>query len=789
MPTENEKRIWEAAGRRIKLARKRLGMSQERFCEEFLEKDLWGAEFNVKTLRRFENEGGLRWKTIEIFANYFRIPVEYLTNLELSDETVTDAMVLARRKLKEAHFYEQSGSPAESPISSVTNDHALSSSFDWEHLARDMAHLVNQSVYGDKGYTLKDIFIFPQADLKIRGFAQWEQVGCLEKYLSNFDFEESKSQGKPIIIFGDFGIGKSCFLKMLCSSLITSGHPLLPVYIPLRELPLYDSANLVNAVKCYLDIYGTIDIINSEKSIILLLDGFDELNFYNNEESWISRSFEQLLSLMRFKNIYLVLSSRPIMFLKEEDHIPVNSPIFRIREFNDSQVTEWLDKWKQIPENSNSGISFENLKQRGLLSIIKNPLLLYMTAKVFDSELKEQKTYSRGLIYKHFYDWTIKGKFALDKQAHNLPDNYRQILQNIAMTIRYIGSNAEYISFDDLQQYITEFQREIPDNDIFTINKLILNAHFFKIKEERSLRYIEFAHKSFREYLIAEKLFEFLRKATSTRSMDYSKWLTLGRHFPSEEEISFLKDLLYTLPDDDLIWIHGNMSTAHLLIGHGAFRKILNEATLRSETEVGTVYYRSINLATLAFVVSNLIYFRLKARWGDLSMDSNVRKRRPQIYKVYHLCHSVANTPNATYTSNWSIAKKFMSGIDLSDLRLDGIDLSNADLDDANLSQASLRQTSFINARLIFSNLSNALCNGSDFTGAYLHSVDFTGTIFRQVTFEKAQVYYSSFINCEFVNVDFSDTTFTDCRFKDCLFKNIIGDTAQLIDCDGFDLK
>ncbi len=102
MSSDEEKRIFEAAGRRIKLARERLGMGQEELCQKLSDEKLVEAKFEVRTLRRFENEGALRLKTIRVFANFFNVSDDILKNLELADETAAEVMKNARERPDEA---------------------------------------------------------------------------------------------------------------------------------------------------------------------------------------------------------------------------------------------------------------------------------------------------------------------------------------------------------------------------------------------------------------------------------------------------------------------------------------------------------------------------------------------------------------------------------------------------------------------------------------------------------------------------------------------------------------
>ena len=96
---------------------------------------------------------------------------------------------------------------------------------------------------------------------------------------------------------------------------------------------------------------------------------------------------ERLTSLSKYQNVYVIISSRPILFLKELTNIPVESVILRIQEFDDSQIVKWIERWKTIYNLTASEMSLENLRSRHLLPLVRNPLLMYMTAKIYDTEL------------------------------------------------------------------------------------------------------------------------------------------------------------------------------------------------------------------------------------------------------------------------------------------------------------------------------------------------------------------------------------------------------------------
>jgi len=660
--------------------------------------------------------------------------------------------------------------------------------FDWARVEANMKALESSPVYGDRGYVLKDVYVFQNADFKWSGGLLWEDIGNLRDYLAAFDFSQLRSTRKPMVIYGDFGVGKSSFLKMFASYMVSVKHSYNPIYIPLRDLTVYGDTDLKNALIKYLDTYGVLEPRNLDRYVLLLMDGFDELNLFDTDKNMIRLYFDQLSSLAGYDRIAVIISSRPILFLKEESNILVNTPMLRIREFDTDQMSTWIEKWKTVPEGADSKISVDSLRKRNLLPVVSNPLLLYMTAKIYDSELTHRRAYSKGIIYKLFYDWTIRGKFKSDRQAHLILPNYRQILQNIAMSIRLVGSSEAFIGFEDLRKYILEFQEDTLNEDFFMSEELILVAHFFKVKEKDTLKFIEFAHKSFREYLVAEKVFDFFVHSIKGKEFDDSKWLLLGRHLPEKEELDFLKDLLYSLSDTDLIWLYDVLvrNKSILLIAKGQFRDILDRTRFFRTTEINGIFFRAINLVTLAFIVSNMIYFRLKNRWDQvISEKPLLRDIQPKVGYIYHINHCVPLADGRSYRRNWEIAKGFMSGVNLSKQILDGLDFSSAEIDDVSFVEASLKRCSFKDSRPIFADLSGAVCDGSDFSGAYCNGTKFNNTRLRQVTFRSAQLYYVNFVGTEFVNVDFTDTTFDNCSFQNCSFSNVILDKENVRECVG----
>lgn len=767
------------AGKRFKKAKTIIGKSYEKLIAD----NRWAEHvkiYDVKTIRGWV-KFGLPLNKVTAIADYFGV-----MGYAFTDERMTELDF--EKKIHIASHHRRHPDKYNSELKGVIepDEH-----FRWNELEREMLAIENQPVYGDAGCILKDIFVFQTAEIKQSGMDHWKNIGDLKAFLMGFDFKAMKPESDPIIIFGDFGIGKSSFLKMLTATMLRARHDYFPIYIPLRELPVYSSRDIVKAMALYLDRFGSIAFNRLNRDVLFLLDGFDELNLYQQDENWIRRHLERLNFFSKYQNVHVIISSRPILFLKEFENIPAGSPVLRIREFDDKQIVEWIDRWKSLPESTDSEMSLENLRHRYLLPLVRNPLLLYMTAKIYDTELDKDTVYSKGTIYRLYYDWTIKGKFKDDKPSHQLPHNYRKVLQNIAMTMRSVGSKGTLIEYSVLKKRILEFQKELPDKELFEMNELILVGHFFKVRERKELKWVEFGHQSFGEYLVAEKIFEFLKESVNTGKIDNVKWLALGRQLPSEEEFEFLRDLLFELPDRDVMWIYDQLRRFKclLIIGTGHFRKILSKFKFADEREISGIYYRSINLSAMAFILCNIIYDILYLKWDDFkNEDYPAKTLRPLVGYIYHICHTApASEKQGThqYQQTWQTVKRFLAGIDLSELILEGIDFSFADLKVTDFTYASLTRCSFESTSLHAADFSHAVLDGVNFSNAACDHTAFSHTRLKQATFREAWVCGVRFIKTEFLNVDFSKTFFEDCEFIDCLIRNVIWDETEITNCKG----
>jgi hypothetical protein len=230
-----------------------------------------------------------------------------------------------------------------------------------------------------------------------------------------------------------------------------------------------------------------------------------------------------------------------------------------------------------------------------------------------------------------------------------------------------------------------------------------------------------------------------------------------------------------------------------MLVASGHLKKALKTMQkINDIKEIGTIYFRSINLSCLAYIVGNLIYSKLSGRWESIweNHPTNVGQTPSRLIStpyIFHVCYATSgvNAKNSLYRQNRFTAKAFMNGIDLSETELEGIDFSHGNLKQTALSNASLNRCSFVSADLESADCSAIACEGADFSKSNCIDTNFSRAILRQVTFREAKLARANFENANLVNVDFSGTHMEGCRFDGCTFHHVIFDADKISDCSG----
>lgn len=623
-------------------------------------------------------------------------------------------------------------------------------------LIKRQADFLKEPIYGNPNHTLKALFVEYEIEYRYKD--------CQKTYDSCwdfFDYYQYFGDNRLLLMLGDYGAGKSSTLKLLSSRCQSSQY----VYISLRDILLF-SSNIRDGIIEYCQRkYQYFDIFSQTKKHILLLDGFDELQQIMDEFNE-AKYFGQIVSLLTYENVSIVLSSRGTRFV-QNINITLYPQIY-LSDFKEKQISIWIEKWKGA-NSSTSLISLEGIKERDLLHVASNKLILYMIARIYDEELVETRQYTRAYIYKLFIDWTISEKFKDDQTQHRIlssmeQDRYRKVLQEIAYVMSVCGK--EIITYKELSDALNSFQKAELYAVLYDVDVEIFTRHFFTISHD-NYNCISFSHKSFRQYLLAEKLWEMW--VEDPGKINYGIWYQFGKYSQIEKEsIDFLNDFFAEETDIEKLQKINQLALRRcaLFVNSDQYTKLLMENQRSKILEAAECYSRSIILSTIAGTINILSANRLSSlgeKYHQVSAEN-----------IFMLCDYYLRGKNAYYIRNYDVMTQFIKricvkSINASRMRYYYMDLRLFEICDSSCSGGSFysflsHRTKLLNVHWEFSKLTDCIiANGS------LEGVSFNHCKLDAVTFERIV-----FDNVAFVLTENSSVIFKNCKFVDCCFKNCV---------------
>ena len=626
-------------------------------------------------------------------------------------------------------------------------------------MIKKQREFLDEPIYGNSNHTLKKLFVEYPIEYRYKD-CQKSYDSCWEF----FDHYQYFGANRLLLMLGDYGAGKSSTLKVLSSRQQVSQY----VYVSLRDILLF-SSNVRDGISEYCQRkYQYFDIFSQSEKHILLLDGFDELQQIMDELNE-AKYFRQIVSLLDYESISIVLASRGTRFV-QNINITLYPQIY-LSDFKEEQISSWIKKWKAT-NNLKSIISLEGIKARDLLYVASNKLILYMIARIYDEELLEARQYTRGYIYRLFIDWTISGKFKDDQAQHIILSSqeqkrYRKILQEIAYVMTVQGK--EIITYEELSGSLNSFQKTELHAVIYNVNVQIFTQHFFTISHD-DYNCISFSHKSFRQYLIAEKLWK-IWDSLGKEQENYGIWYQFGKYRQFEKEsFDFLNDFFAEETDIKKIqkinqWA---LNRCALFVNSDQYTKLLLENHHSKVLEPAECYSRSIILSNIAGIVNILSANRLRLL--------SKKYRQISAENIFVLFDYYLREKNAYSISNYDLMTQFIKQIRVHDMqafrsRYQDMNLHLFEMFDSSFSAAlfydsNSKNTNWINFHWEFSKLSNCVfANGS------MKSVSFCHCILRDITFENVTFDSVVFNFTENINVVFKKCKFIGFYMENCVVR------------------
>ena len=402
-------------------------------------------------------------------------------------------------------------------------------------------------------------------------------------------------------IAAPFGTGKTTFIIKLATE-IAKKYMLgeltwIPIYIPLIK-------GLTAVYKESIDFYNLLRKIikPNEEKLLVICDGPDE---YSGE---VTKLVDEMFNVdLKLKEFSLSASDKVIFTTRQEAGIPQLlqfSRFTRLLPFDSNQISEFFKKYGSY------NITYDVIKRYGLgmqyegdyeIDFIK-PLFCWMFAiaykdidetgkptEISRSEIGEvdNTNISKAILYSTFIHSILYDRF----NGEDTTIAYEKwILRKIAVLKTIFGDN---LFIEDLSKHLRIFLEDITDTKLKEyIDEYSLNVILSSYSSQLKKRTLDFIHKSFLEYLVAESYLECIL---------LKKWFRTNIGMPSKVTIDFLSSLL------KFISSNAKLNQLHVVKEMGK-SFYLNEVDGKIFTDEGSIITSEIvNKSLEAFEHDNIV--------------------------------------------------------------------------------------------------------------------------------------------------------------------------------------
>ncbi|WP_375469745.1 pentapeptide repeat-containing protein [uncultured Nostoc sp.] len=659
-----------------------------------------------------------------------------------------------------------------------------------EYLKTHIASKPLEPVF-DESFSFKDIYV----PLKAKPV---DKNGKIDEKVNSLDLETWAKEillnpdnlEQVMFVQGGPGRGRSVFCRMFSDWVRQHLHPIwTPILIRLRDLDSFES-RLENTLEAELKI----SFIQSDKNwltnkntrFLFILDGFDELHIEARTNVNLEAFIKQVSGFQKECQDYRDMGHRVLitgrsMSLQGIPYLPRNLERVEIVEMDGQLQQKWLDKWEELPANKGKTAAFgQFLESDKCPSEVKNlaqePLLLYLLAAMYrDGKLAidklERASHSTAkiVIYQEALNWVLtKQRSQTDGTNLNIeltqhkPEDLKRILTEAAVCVVQSGGEFASMSMLELRLQDDEAAKALIEKAKEKLGNEALNtalAAFYIRPADKQEGGVEFFHKSFGEFLFAERLKARLKAWTQyyeaedgrqlvipEAQMNWEIYDLLGFGKLTPEIVEYLMGLL--TENQDFPWeqlfkrlekFYGNWCKGKFI---DSAEETLPQKKLRQLQKYGIqgLGQRQVDIyAGLNVMILLLELHRYAQERDDLKQEivfypsgqAEGTSKTTQLLRIINYSDCIQ-----LQTFN-SVVGQFLSRADLigADLRgahLRGAHLSRADLSGAyliyaNLRGANLRGADLRGAHLIDADLIDAHLSSADLSGAYLFAAHLSG--------------------------------------------------------------
>ena len=723
-----------------------------------------------------------------------------------------------------------------------------------------------ENIFDETDITFRDLYVPLQVkELDAKDDANLELEAWVKAILNNPDAKHKQ----VLFIQGEAGRGKSVFCRMFADWVQRELHPsFTPILIRLRDLRVLKD-NLTDTLENYLQ---HLDFVTSDLGwltdkntrFLFLLDGFDELLLEGRASGGLKEFLEQVEQFQKdpFCRHQFLITGRPLALQGIERVLSQTKSLKRVelQPMDDSLRQTWLEKWAVAAQVNKS--EFEEFLQacpdEVKDNLAREPLLLYLLARMHrDNRLNVQMfAGADGIKAKiRIYDESVKWVLEKQRDSENQNDNsrltglesedLRQFLTEAALCVVQSGNESARVTMLEsrlknsnnpaaklIQDARQENASEKNQQDKLLNN--LLTAFYIKPASGDKGGSVEFVHKSFSEFLFAERLLESFvdwttkvskrqreEDSVSTEVMDKQIYDLFGYGNLTPEIVEYFMGLLAESSEFQDVerlcrlfqrleqfyfrWCDGEFIDAEDVNLPQIKKKQLREQLPERENHLGL---RQVDVSTgLNVMIVLLELHRYAQRKDNLKDKINFHpcaKPNPdqfdsesllRIIGYSHCLGAFAFKNNlGLFLSGANLNNAYLGDIFLGNTNLRSVDLSYADLKDSylgntNLSGGDLSYADINNANLSDADLSSADLSGADLSGADLSGADLRGANLSNANLRGAELSNADLNNANLSNANLigADLSNADINNADLSNANLIGayfGGANLSDAD-----
>lgn len=618
----------------------------------------------------------------------------------------------------------------------------------------------------------------------------------------------NKNQKNPQVMFiqAGPGRGKSVFCKMFADWVRENLHPIwTPILIRLRDIDTFEP-NIENTLRAAVrENFANRDDWLSDRNTryLFILDGFDELRFEGRTAKGVEDFLKQVGNYQQQPGCkhQFIVTGRESALHGIENRIPTNLDRVEIALMDEQIQAQWLEKWSRLfgedkKEEFQKFLKADNCPKR-VKELAREPLLLYLLGAMHrDNELNIQMfegandAQAKIVVYQKTLDWVLTKQRPekLNKELTEFDtEDLRLILIEAGLCVAQSGR--EWTSIKAIEErlkndksakkLLEEAQNQLGENPL----RNALAAFYLRPAKasESTEGAVEFIHKSFGEFLCAQKIRESMKKwlvldPTSRRK----KFLIDDKHLSqqiydllaygvlkleiveylinlikSEEGFQYI-ELFERLEDFYSSWCQGEflngcvenfpLSQMQNFKGNNIFLG-LKEIDIYAGLNILIILLKLHCYAQTEYKLRDKINFHPCGQQNSSAFDSK------RLLKIINYSNSVTEdnfSKNVScFFSNANLEMANLEGSNLFGIQLEDANLFRANLEGANLDWANLLRANFGRA-----NLSRASFLGANFTQAKLEGVNLSSAILFRANFLNADLEMANLEKANFLGAN-----------------------------------